>query len=478
MSQSVVKKIILGKDERGRDISDLIGKLSFTRSVKQEDVLEMTANNSNAEQLLELREFDKGKPVIFNYGFISGSMSKTYTAIITDIEADYVAGKGLTVSVRALSKGVTLKRISTNRIWKKVDTAQIVKEIAEAHGLTAVIQDMGGFITWDSLPQGGMTDFTFLQKLASMERDGLYEMYISGNTLYFSTRSTGTESLTHIVVGETSTVHRFTIKYREATLNKAAGEVTSTTHEAQAKINAVTESTQTALGKFKVDAATGKITDQDGKPIMGNSQRLTPKTLRTIKEVTENKSVTFQDVKDASAEVLEAGVKGLPEALNHLYTMGSNSPASSPYANTIEVLNRANHKHKRARRKVLGAVLIEYGNTGRDINTVLTVSGVADRFVGNWFVEEVRDDVDSEFKTTSTLGKDGLKRGTVKAPKSNETVGSKQGGQSSVIVTATSRDEQGVKLKGGETYKVEEGKMKVYVSPTDTKSSGSRFKKP
>lgn len=457
--RSVVKNVILGKDESGIDISDYINSLTFKRSKKHDNVLTITASNSNAEKLLDMPELDRGKPVIFSYGYIQGSMSRTRTAVITDIEPSYTGGEGCSLTITALDKGVSLRKISSNRIWKNMTTAEIVQEIAAAHGLNAVIQDTGGFMKHSSFPQGGMTDIAFLRKLANMEKDGNYTIFVNDKNLYFITDSKGTPSESVVNIKDADKVNKFDIKYRESSLNKKAGEVTMSSHDLQAKVNAATEKTRTVLGEYTIDGKTGAVTDKTGKPIISDPSRLTPNTLKVINDVSNNKATTIQDLKAAGQELLDVGLSGVSDALKNMYTMGSSLPSSTPYPdNPTEIVNVANSLHKKAKKKILTATLVEMGNPSREVNTVITVTGIAKRFVGNWFVEEVTDTVDSDFRTSSSLTKDGLKKGIVKADKVNDTPATDKK-DSTVTIFATDRDGHGMKTKAGDAYKVEEGKF-------------------
>lgn len=428
MSQTITKKVYLGSDTNGIDISDRITRLLFAESIKQDDSLELYAQGEDARYLLELNEVRNGAPVIFNFGYVGGAISPTFRAVISDIEPDYTTD-GLNLVIKCGDRGRTLRKSRSKKVWKKKKTDQIFKEIADIHGLNTYIEiPAGGFLEWASLPQESKTYMDFLQMLAAKEKDGNYICFVSGDDLHLVTRNLDEISKNTITVGQDDNLIRFSIRWRETTAPDSANEVGAGAH----KVNVTSAANNIVLGNTGIYTATGAVylKDKSGQRtlLIREDGRFTPEARKVLGKdaLTTIQQTTKDAAKYASANpqnVQKVGTATYVPLSKNRETTVNNALASITNGSELfapesqeeqETKNHANSIHKTAAQKVLTAELQEYGNPFRRMNTIITVAGVATRFVGNWLIETVSHEVGSgDYITKCMLSKNGLKKGGV-----------------------------------------------------------------
>lgn len=431
MTASVISKVFLGAGPDGIDISDRVDSLNHTRSKDADDSSEVTLKDADAEWVLEQREFYPGKLVFISYGYIRGAVSPGYVLAIGEITAEYTAN-GLRVNCTLVDKGHKAKKITSSKVWKNVTIEDIAKTIADMHGLSLEIIRLGsgGFIKYDSLPQGHASNMEFLQRLVSYEAGGEYEVYVQNDTLTITPRKTSSPSKETInVTKDAEKVIRFRLEYKpmkdtDAGETGAAGKedvkagAWQTTLEGSAADGTLTAVTVTPAGDTLYTPALGDEfivnnlsqlyeKDQSGNliPFRGNGKDI------DLKELTEH-------VWEAVSGVAKMATKDMSA-----YTQGKTSV--EPGAQDAgEVTNKANAKNKKARRKILQARLTEWGNPTRNVGDVLTIAGIATRYCGNWYVTAVTNTIATGgYTTTCILSKDALKRADVPAPAANTTEG-------------------------------------------------------
>lgn len=355
------------------NISMYVDDFTFEDCMNEDSMLEIYAypKEGRGESLLdEAVKLDTGNAVEFHFGFMAGDRSLVRKAVVKDIEARYNSS-GVRVLVRALTKGVDLKRSTSSKIWKNKTSAEIVREIASKHGLTSEVEDTQH--KWPSIPQGNMSDMDFIAYLAKRETDGNFVAYVKDNTLTLVKRKTDAESSVTFTWGDPNgTVISFEPKQRESTSSKGSSSTSVNTYE---------------LDKQKISVNKADNASEKGETTLG-------------------------DVK-----IRYNGVDGVK--LSEFIDKKLVRPESGALSSNI-----ANSEKKKGQLGLLEASLRIEGNPLIVPNTVITINGVADRYIGNWLVTKARHTINgSGFITTLELVKNGRKRGGDKAKKKNTTVG-------------------------------------------------------
>lgn len=477
MSRSVYKKVILGKDlDSGIDISDYIEDLEYKQSIEKLDTVRFTSRNASAAYLLDLPQFNNGSPVLFCFGFMGGEVSPYYLCVINDMEPSYTGDGGLSLTVNCLDKGISMKNISNRRIWKNKTTADIVTEIAQVHGMVANIQDTGTFKLYDSLPQAGRSDMDFVQYLTTLEKDGNYIAFVQNKILYFVTRGTALPSTNTIIIGQTDSVMSFDIKYKSTQAGAAATGVGIATEETTTSANPLEQTFHTPLGTFVGIKRDGVIYKREGdkyvdvykeKVVVNGATGATTwantatgqNILPTADVITKGQSVKNNN-NQSIPEIIETSVNLAASTAAEKIMPGLFSMVS-PDHDPTQVLNMANKKYKDAKYKVLTATLREDGNPARRVNTVITVSGIAKKYGGNWYITAVTHRIKDKYETICELSKDAVNSGLVKADNPNTTEGSvDKKPQTAAIVSGTTGQTTNI------TVPAPDGKyMSIYVSP-------------
>lgn len=439
MSRDVFKKVYLGNDTSGLEISDHITYLRFVQSIKKDDGLDLYAEGEDAAYLLELEELRNGKPVVFNFGYIGAEISPTFRAIITDIEPTYSSDSGLVLNIKCGDRGRAMRHARSKKVWKKKNTGQIFKEVADMYGMGLYLEvPVGGFMQWASLPQGSIDYMTFLQILAAKEKDGNYICFVSGNDLHLVTRNVAEASTNTIEVGRNDKLMEFAIKWKETTAPTGVNEVGTPFGKLNAR-NAASNIVTGETGVYSMSGAlwlknsTGERTlliDEKGRRTDVAKSLFKPEALNQLSSTNSviPKNSNPQNKKKVSETKINIPSTVLPTLLTDDAAGRANITNGyellTPSAQSEqETINSAAAIHKEATHKVLTADLKEDGNPLRKPNTVITVTNVATRFIGNWLIEGVQHDVgQNTYITTSACSKNGIKNG-VKTSGSNTSKG-------------------------------------------------------
>lgn len=326
------------------DLSDYIDSFVFEDCVEEDDLLEITLKDFDFIDFIDSGELASGMILNFHFGYLGKDSltSSTHVAIVTDVEPKYAEE---TVVIRALDKGVVLKKSENNKVWKDVTSTDIVKEIATKYSMSAVIEETT--VVYDNLPQGGSNDFEFLQYLALQETKGNYIFYVKGETLYFITRGTDKDSiLTYTypdndIIGFTPVLSDILAEAEGVELQNTSYNVDSQT-EKDESVNSDTEEANNKLGKYVTTA--------------------------------------FSDV----------------------YKENINKQYLSVESEKFPIKNILNSLEKEQSLKILTADLIVYGNPTLVADTILTMSGkLLKRDIGNWYITKVSHNILSNGYTTT-----------------------------------------------------------------------------
>ena len=357
-------------EKHSRDISEYVDTLSFEDCMSEDSMVEFKVNANRALELLDNDKVNTGTKLYFQFGFLGEIPSKVHTAIIKDIDTRY-GQQGVAVTIRALDRGTDIKRTSSPKIWKNIRSSDIARQIAKKYNLIPVVDSTTK--VWDSISQGNRSDMEFLQYVANRELNGNYVAYIRGDELYFVTRGLNkTSSVTFRWGDGDGDVIDFYPKLRESTSKKGASS--------------------TSLLSYDTTNQKVQVTNADNK---------TEKDATTLGQV---KMVYNGIVGEKVSEFID---KRIPQPGN---------------ADTLT--NLANSNKKKGSLKLQGASLTVIGNPKLEPNTVITMSGTAERHTGNWLVEKVKHSISSSgYICTMELLKNGKKKGGSVAAKKNVTVG-------------------------------------------------------
>lgn len=362
------------------DMSDIIS------SIRYEDSVEKSSMLSFSIVTIEDIEFLTGSPVDFNFGFLKGLNSGIQRLYIADINYNY--SNVITVNIKCSDKGVSIKKTSSNKVWKNITTSQIVSEIAGKYSLDNSMDYSG--MAWESLPQGNLSDWDFLQDLARKEKDGNFICYINNDTIFFTKRGLDNESVLLFEYGKN--IIRFVPKTKSITRKR---------EDIQPKINntEITEKAGVDLGKFKhvFDEFANKLGVSNGETSSANIT--SPEKSDTVKE------------------------------------------------------NQAQHTIKKGSLETLTATLTIEMNPTIQINDIITVGGVYKRHRGNYIVSSIVHTINNSGAITELNLKKNASRivSDKKAGVENTSVG-KEEGNSTKSVTVFDENGEVIATSKGEDY--------------------------
>jgi phage protein D len=416
MSKYPYYKIFVG--EKQHDISSMIENFRFEESVKEDNMLEITVKTDSVQDAE--KEIVEGSPVVFQFGYIEGKSSEFHTARITDISVRYA--ERITMKVVALDKGTVLKKLVSNRVWKNITTSEIVKKIAAKYNLLAVVDEQGR--KWESLPQGNLSDFEFLQQLAEQESGGNFICFVNGSKLYFVRRGFDKPSKVTFKYGSgASSVISFEPKQKASDL-KAGSSTTSVGADALKKeafgekVDPGTEDKSVELGKHKI------VYDEYGEEI------------------------GF----DKGDGIL---TKISDKVFSEMESLGKRVITSHPEKDLVK--NIGNSRKKEGTLKAFEATLTVAGTPDIRANEVITVTGVLPRHQGNYLVRKVTHNISpmSGYISVMELAKnanDVEKKNGVESTNANKTVGKDVTDPSKVTLTVYDADGNEIATKSESEY--------------------------
>lgn len=360
-------KVYIGK----RDITQYVESLNYEDTVEEDNLVVMEIDYNYAMELADDKDFSTGNMMSFQFGFMGEQVSELHKARITDVTHKY--RERVSMTVKCLDLGTTVKKTTSQKIWKNKTSSEIAKEIAADYGLEAEVKPTTK--KWANLPQGNRSDLDFLKYLAAREDDGGFIVFIRNNTLYFNERG----------IKENSKV----------TFTYAWGDGTMISFEP-----AVKESSQSAHGvkttATHIDQKTGKVEKEE------------------VDNDKETKTGTTGNYK------VYRGEDG-----KFVGNKRVGKPNTQPVADKREAKNLANHSKKKASLEGVTAKLVIEGNPLVTPNCVITIKNVAKRHLGNWYVKKVTHNIRGQaYVTTLDLAQNGSKVKTAtKAKDANTSVG-------------------------------------------------------
>lgn len=410
------------------EITDNVEGFRYEDCIGKDNLIELKAFDNNALELLNNKALIKGKIVLAHFGYIGGAISPVHRCRITDIDTKYA--DRVTLTIKALDLGTTMKKSTSLKIWKGKKSSDIAEEIAKKYGLEIVVDKTTK--VWDNLPQGHRTDFEFLAYLATKEKDGNYVFFVRNEKLNFVRKGLDKKALFTYTYGEKDTeLIEFYAKEREST--EDAGAINTNLAHMDPKTKTVTgTSANNANEKNALDLAEYKhVYDENGNEV----------------SVQNVKTGQFMAAIPAVADKVYKKVSDIGRTLVH--------PASS----SAEATDMANHHHKGKKELVNEAVWEMRGNPLIYIDELLTMKGVHKRHEGNWYVHKATHNIDSGgYKTTCETQRGANRSIGVKSSNVNKTVGKKEKDDNTIIAHVYSED--GIEV-------AERTKSDKFVAPQD-----------
>lgn len=408
-----VKVYLERKDDTPYDLSSFVQKFSCDRDSEKDDLVVITVKDELSLELLNNPILTMGAVIIYQYGFMSQFMSDIRRCVIDDIDPDYGEGDNVSLTFRCTDKGVYLKKSGEVKIWRNLTASQIARQIADKYHLVFRIEETTK--VYKVLPQGNRPDFVFLKYLASLEGNGDYMAYVTGDELYFIKRKLSSASVVTFVRGDYE-VYMFKPRWTEKGKDKAAAGVSALS---------VDPMTGAIKGFFDKPEKSDNLIGGNTSMYLINSEGYTTKITDSNK-VGKKVNTDSKNVTDLPPKLKEK-FKDVPEEA--LKSAGRN--IVTPLTDAEELKNILKDASKKEKLKVLQAQLEVIGNPLIALNDVVTVSNVAKMHEGNWYVAGVEDTIQgSNYTTIIRLSKNALNTTATdnllpdsKKGKENKTVG-------------------------------------------------------
>lgn len=361
MPKSPYKKILIKSNNR--DISDLVKTFRYEQTVDKDNVLTLTIPNATIE-MIDDDDLQEGKIVIFQFGYIQLKDSKRYEGRISNINPTFA--ETITLTINITDFGPLLKKDEVDKVWQNKTISEIAEEIAEKHGLEADVEKTTK--KYETMPQGGKTDFEFLKYLTSFQSDIPFQFYLEGQTLRFKKRNLKKQSIvTHTWNNGRGKVKRFSPSSMETKKEGGSKE---------------TE----AVG---IDPLTGEdISKKANANTVKNDEKLDDYVIHyntNSEEVYKSSSAYQKKQKDNEQN-------------------GTGKKILSSSGDNEETENLANKAKKDSELNDNTAELLIEGDPAVEADEIITMSGVGEKYSGNWYIHTVTHEIgDNGYETTEKL---------------------------------------------------------------------------
>lgn len=359
------------KGQKDLELTDRIENFNFDEDVEEDDMLTITVKEDFILALVDDPRLVVGATLKFQFGYIGWRISDVRYGKIADIETTYA--EHVSLEITAVDLGLAAKKTTSMKVWQNMTGSQIAYAIAAKYNLKTKIEDSTHVFT--SLPQGNKPDFAFLKYVAELDSGGDYMAYYTGDELYYIRRKNNTASVVTYHYGVYEVVS-FAPKWNEIPLDEAAQGATS----------------------IAVDDKTGKVvTAAADTPLDETLYTFANMATGVIKETASTaarKLLNPEEFKTASANVATP-TDWVTEGSQYYKDLEAQVGRMLPMAtsNPTELSNKAKTKKKKAKQRVLEAVLEVEGNPLIMPTDILTMKGVAKIHSGNWYVMGIEHDM-------------------------------------------------------------------------------------
>lgn len=380
------------------DISDLITSFSYDRSSEKDDILKVTLNFDKVEEV-DNKDFVVGKKLVFKYGIVGDKVSKKRVVKIKTAEPNFASK--LTMTLVCHDKGTDIKKTTAQRIFKGKTSSEIATIIADEGGYGKNIEVTNK--VWKDMPQGNKSEFELLQYLADREDNGDFIFYVSDNTMNFVRRDLKEDPIiTYTYNDGEGEVISFKPSYKEAESSAAA----TTTKISDQKVEISQEEVNLGEQEFTIK--------EEGIFI---DPRLDPNNALNIDI---NGIIAQTKAHNKKLETVE-GVDNLANFFTgktslETFTSFNNGKFKkakevvTPTGDKEEAVNLSKSIKKKAKLKSLVATLVVELNPLLEINKIVTMAGVGQKYSGNWYITDIGDVIGGTGKSTLQLKKNSTKK--------------------------------------------------------------------
>lgn len=378
----------------GRDLSPEISRFTYELAVDADNLLVIEIR-TNTTDIIDDPDMKEGEILTFNFGYLEGKQSAMYLGRISDIICNY--GAPITITIRCSDLGQLMKKNSSKKVWTNVRSSDIVRKIALANGLTAVVEDTK--IVHRSMPQAMRSDYDFIKFLSGLEKDGSWRFFLRSDELHFTRLKLESPSVKTITFADPNGKVKTFRPYSQETLKSAAARDTIistmdpfTGEVKQSVVNNSTAKDDVKLGEYTYDVNSTQINFKPKITIGGTSS--------TGIQIGGKKTEPFNGLRPSQVQKAQNDPSKTGQ---HVY---------SPTRSLEEALNIANKvKKKKALSDYMANLSLE-GDPDFVEDIVITMSGVSKKDTGNWYVSRVTHSIDpgNSYETRVTLNKNAGKK--------------------------------------------------------------------
>lgn len=347
----------------GNDWSDYVTHFKYEDCTDKADMLEIRFSDDYALRAIDSPDFRHGSVLKVQWGYCGGVMSTVHRVVVQDVEAKYA--RSIDVTVRCLDATKGMNSSCRTYLWKNVTSSDIAKQMASKYNLNAVVDTTNK--VWKSIPQSNVTDFDFLKYLAGMEKDGNFESFVRGETLYFRKRPSDEQSEWTVQYGDEDFIS-FSPKNRNSTKD---------TYDDGVKLVGVDSFDKQVLVSMVGPSNLSDHTDLGVK----NTSQGSAAPEEAVSKVAISK-VSY----DANGNRLASS--STPADENSVTTVGAGSMPIE------EQVNIGNSIVKSGKDGENTGSLTLVGNPLFEAGTIVTVKRVANYHAGNWMVKKVQTLID------------------------------------------------------------------------------------
>ncbi len=388
------------------ELTQFITKFSHHMSNVQNSNASITLNSEHMN--FKLDDFDflaNGQTVVFRYGYLNEegildnlaqSMSKRYVAIIGDINYQY-GTQGSKFILKLVSKGYFAKKVVAEKIWKNVTAQQIALTVAKIHDLKPFV-DATSF-QYQSLPQGNMSNFDLLKKLAMLE-DG-FVFFMRSNELHFKRVATHDRPIYTLDV-DGKILKDLNLVWQDIEDSK---KINTFFNDNDGFSTRETLKTTQAIGEGLLSTVQGLLIDENNGQILGGitkefKQRLEDKN-KTSETNRGDDASTMKKITDGVLDFVDAGT-------NTFLTTGKK--VMSQVENTAQKeLGFLSDALKVTRKELTGTATI-VGVPFLTNDKTIYLDNIHSRFTGVYYIEEVTHRIEEKYTTTMRLNRHGIRR--------------------------------------------------------------------
>lgn len=387
---------------RGKSVIDYVTSITSEQCIEDDSCIHLELIATIFSKELEF--IVKGISIELVFSAYNGFTSKRITGVVQEVSKSLTRTE-YKISVKALNKGTALKNNTSKKVYKNHTLADIVRAVANSHGLIPVITSASTKV-WTNVPQSNRSDFALLQYL--VVRDGGNDLiYCDNDSIYFAPIGTTHNNSGGIFDLNADNNELISLNSSYKTYHKSRKSTNISTSTSEGGIESFIASLfhdkekETSSDRSTYDGYTGKKLPQNTfftniyKKLISNSNiPITTATTPSAQDIKGN-TVTAANV-SSSEEADDNGEFTSDLSGASLLTSSSQSEANS-------ITSSAKNK-----RRYIELDIVVVGNPKLRQNTYIVLKNIGNGFDGRWFIDKIKDTITSKsYTTTLTLTKIG-----------------------------------------------------------------------